>query len=192
MTPMPKLLDLFLTFLRIGTFTFGGGYVMIPLIQKAVSDDKGWITHDEILEIVAIAESTPGPLAINTATFVGYRIGGVVGAFLATLAVVMPSFVIIVLISTVLSAFADNAVVRSAFMGVRAGVLALIVKAVYSMTKKAKGKNAMFFVIMGLSFAAVVFLRVNVLLVIACSGVIGLVTFLLVRRMRNGIVQNKH
>ncbi|MBR6199432.1 MAG: chromate transporter, partial [Spirochaetales bacterium] len=104
---MPKLIDLFLTFLRIGTFTFGGGYVMIPLIQKAVSDDKGWITHDEILEIVAIAESTPGPLAINTATFVGYRIGGVVGAFLATLAVVMPSFVIIVLISTVLSAFAD-------------------------------------------------------------------------------------
>ena len=183
MIPMSKLLDLFITFLRIGTFTFGGGYVMIPLIQKAVSDDKGWITHDEILEIVAIAESTPGPLAINTATFVGYRIGGVIGAFLATIPVVLPSFVIIVLISTVLQTFSDNVYVRSAFMGVRAGVLALIVKAVYSMTRKAKGKNVMFYVIMALSFAAVVFLRVNVLLVIVCSGIVGLVSFLIARRM---------
>ncbi|MBP5707324.1 MAG: chromate transporter, partial [Spirochaetales bacterium] len=180
---MPKLLDLFLTFLRIGAFTFGGGYVMIPLIQKSVSDDKGWITHDEILEIVAIAESTPGPLAINTATFVGYRIGGVIGAFLATIAVVLPSFVIIILISTVLQAFSSNEYVRYAFMGVRAGVIALIVRAVVSMTKKAKNKNVMFFVIMGLAFAAVVFFRVNVLLVIACSGVIGLVSFLIARRM---------
>ena len=179
---MPKLLDLFLTFLKIGAFTFGGGYVMIPMIQKTVADDKGWITHDEILEVVAISESTPGPLAINTATFVGYRICGILGAFLSTLAVVLPSFVIIVAISYVLTQFQDNNAVKYAFMGVRAGVLALIVKAVFSMTKKAK-KNCIFFVIAGLAFIAVVFFKFNVLLVIACSAVLGLVTFLIVRRV---------
>ena len=96
-TPSEKarlLLTLFLTFLKIGACTFGGGYAMIPLIQRDIAKKHKWITDDDILEIVAISESTPGPIAINAATFVGYRIGGFFGAFLSTFGVVLPSFVI--------------------------------------------------------------------------------------------------
>ena len=95
----PKALwQLFSTFFRIGLFTFGGGYAMIPLIQREAVEKHGWVTDDDILEILAIAESTPGPIAINSATFVGFRVGGVLGSACATLGVVLPSFVIISLI----------------------------------------------------------------------------------------------
>ena len=100
-----KIFQLFLVFLKIGAFTFGGGYAMIPIIQKEIVENKKWITDDDILEIIAIAESTPGPIAINSATFVGYRVAGFFGAMLATLGVVLPSFVIILLISFVLRDF---------------------------------------------------------------------------------------
>ena len=116
---------LFLTFFKIGAFTFGGGYAMIPLIQKEVVDNHKWVTADDILEVIAIAESTPGPIAVNAATFVGYKFGGFLGAFMATLGVVTPSFFIIVLLSSVISRFQDNKVVQYAFFGIRAGVLAL-------------------------------------------------------------------
>lgn len=96
---MNKNLDLFLTFMKIGAFTFGGGYAMIPLIQREVCDNKQWLNEDDILEVVAIAESTPGPVAINAATFVGSRTAGTLGAVCATLGVVLPSFLIISLIS---------------------------------------------------------------------------------------------
>ena len=92
---MHKNLDLFLTFLKIGAFTFGGGYAMIPLIQREICENKKWISEQEITDIVAISESTPGPVAVNAATFVGYRTNGFVGAFIATLGVVLPSFLII-------------------------------------------------------------------------------------------------
>ncbi|MBQ1988903.1 MAG: chromate transporter, partial [Clostridia bacterium] len=98
---LKKALQLFLTFFKIGAFTFGGGYAMIPLIQKEVVEEKKWITDDDILEIIAIAESTPGPIAINSATFVGYRVCGFWGSFFSTLGVVLPSFVIILIISFV-------------------------------------------------------------------------------------------
>ena len=91
--------QLFATFFKIGLFTFGGGYAMIPLIQRETVENKGWVTEDDILEIVAIAESTPGPIAINTATFVGSKTRGFWGAFFATLGVILPSFIIIFLIS---------------------------------------------------------------------------------------------
>ena len=127
-----KALKLFVTFFKIGAFTFGGGYAMIPLIQHEVAEKNKWITDDDILEIVAIAESTPGPIAINSATFVGYRICGFFGSVAATLGVVLPSFVIILAISFVLNAFQNLRAVKYAFMGIRAGVLALILKALLS------------------------------------------------------------
>ena len=105
---MNKNLDLFLTFMKIGAFTFGGGYAMIPLIQREVCDNKQWLNDDDILEVVAIAESTPGPVAINAATFVGSRTAGTLGAVCATLGVVLPSFLIISLISFILKAFQDR------------------------------------------------------------------------------------
>ena len=130
------LTRLFLTFLKIGAFTFGGGYAMIPLIQHEAVEKNGWVSDDDIVEMIAVAESTPGPIAISIATFVGYRVCGFFGAFFATLGIVLPSFFIILAISYVLNAFRSIKVVEYAFFGIRAGVLALIVKAVRSMYKQ--------------------------------------------------------
>mgnify|MGYP000655249856 CR=1 FL=1 len=121
-----QLLPLFVSFLKIGAFTFGGGYAMIPLIQKEAADRHKWMTDEEIMEIVAIAESTPGPIAVNAATFTGYHAAGVPGAVLATIGVVMPAFLVIAAVSSALTLVSGNQWVKWAFSGVRAGVLALI------------------------------------------------------------------
>ena len=169
------------TFLKIGAFTFGGGYAMIPLIQREITEKHGWITDDDILDIIAIAESTPGPIAINSATFVGYRTCGFWGAMCATVGVVLPSFVIILVISGILEQFQQLKVVQYAFNGIRAGVLALLFKALYTMYKKSpKGWAA--YVVMAAAFALTAFLKVNVLWVIAGCAVFGLVTALLAER----------
>lgn len=167
------LLQLFLTFLKIGAFTFGGGYAMIPLIQKEVADEKEWMSHQDILDMIAIAESTPGPIAINAATFIGYRVQGFWGAFLATFGVVLPSFVIISVIALVLRQFEDQKIVQYAFTGIRAGVLALIVKALISLYKQCP-KNLLSHLIMAFAFAAVIFFKINIPVVILCCAIVGL------------------
>lgn len=176
-----KLLELFLCFAKIGAFTFGGGYAMIPLIQKETVETKKWITDDDILEIIAIAESTPGPIAINSATFVGYRVAGVLGAMCATLGVVLPSFLIIYAISFVLRQFQDIKTVQYAFFGIRAGVLALIVKALWMMYKKCK-KNAVAYIVMALSFVAVAVFDISVLYVIIGCALFGLISSYILKR----------
>ena len=175
------LTELFLTFLKIGAFTFGGGYAMIPLIQKETVEKKKWIQDEEILEIVAIAESTPGPIAINAATFVGYRIAGFWGAFVSTIGVVLPSFLLIIGISYVLRQFSDAAAVQYAFEGIRAGVLALIGKALWSMYRQCN-KNLVSYCIMALAFLAAGFLHINVLWVIVGCACIGLAASFAARR----------
>ena len=144
-----KYLDLFLTFLKIGAFTFGGGYAMIPLIQRETVDNHGWIANEDILEIVAIAESTPGPVAINSATFVGHKIGGFFGAASATAGVILPSFVIIYVISFVLRQFEELKAVQYAFAGIRAGVLALIIQALVSMYRQYPKDQAAYLIMAG-------------------------------------------
>ena len=158
-------LQLFLTFFKIGTFTFGGGYAMIPLIQREAAEKHGWVTDEDILEIVAIAESTPGPIAINAATFVGYRARGFLGALCATLGVVLPSFLIILAIASVLREFRENVYVQYAFRGIRCGVLALILKAMWGMYKKSK-KSVPAYIGMAAAFVLVAFVKVPVLWVI--------------------------
>ena len=123
-------LQLFLTFFEIGLFTFGGGYAMISLIRDKTLE-LGWLTEEELLNMIAVSESTPGPIAINSATFVGYRAAGVIGSACATFGVVLPSFVIILAISYVLDQFQQVRAVRYAFNGIRAGVLALLVNALW-------------------------------------------------------------
>ncbi len=179
-----RILQLFLVFLKIGAFTFGGGYAMIPIIQKEIVEKKKWITDDDILEIIAIAESTPGPIAINSATFVGYRVAGFFGAMFATLGVVLPSFVIILLISFVLREFQDIPAVQYAFNGIRAGVLALLIKALVAMYKKAP-KGLVGYIVMGASFIITAFFDINVLFVIIGCAVFGLVTSLIAERRSN-------
>lgn len=176
-----RALTLFTTFFKIGAFTFGGGYAMIPLIQREVVENKKWITDDDILDIVAIAESTPGPIAINTATFVGYRVCGVLGSAAATFGTVLPSFVIILVISAILTQFQELEAVKFAFMGIRAGVLALIVKALIGMFKKCE-KGIVPYIIMAGSFAAVAIFKFNTILVLICCALFGLATSMLVKK----------
>ena len=168
-----RIFTLFAVFFRIGAFTFGGGYAMIPLIQRDVVEKRKWITDDDILEIIAIAESTPGPIAINSATFVGYRVAGFFGAFFATFGVVLPSFVVISLISLALGEFQNITAVRYAFFGIRAGVLALLLKALVGMYRKCK-KKLISYVVMAFAFILAAFTEVNLLFVIIACALIGL------------------
>ena len=130
---MNIVMELFLTFFNIGIFTFGGGYAMISIIENNCVEKKKWITHDEMMDITVIAESTPGPIAINCATFVGYKRAGLLGASAATLGVVVPSFTIIFVISTFLDNFLEIPVIANAFMGIKVGVGILIFRAGFTM-----------------------------------------------------------
>ena len=136
MKKLKLLFSLFLTMFKIGLFTFGGGYAMIAIIEREIIERKKWIDNDEFLDIIAIAESTPGPLAINSATFVGYKICGVLGSVFATLGVVLPSFIIIYIISLFFDAFLQIKWVGYAFHGIQAAVAFLIFNAGIKMLKK--------------------------------------------------------
>ena len=138
---MNILLDLFLTFVRIGLFTFGGGYAMIAMIEHSCVEKKQWITHDEMMNITVIAESTPGPIAINCATFTGYKKAGFIGALAATLGIVVPSFAVIYLISMFLDRFLEMTLVASAFKGIKIAVGLLILDAGMTMVKKMPAKK---------------------------------------------------
>ena len=138
---MNILLDLFLTFAKIGLFTFGGGYAMISMIENHCVEIKQWITHDEMMNVTVIAESTPGPIAINCATFAGYKKAGVIGALVATLGIVVPSFVIIFLISMFLDNFMEITLIANAFKGIKIAVGILILDAAITMIKKMNKKK---------------------------------------------------
>ncbi len=137
---MPILIELFLTFVRIGLFTFGGGYAMLSIIENICVEKKNWITHDEMMNVTVIAESTPGPIAINCATFVGYKKGKIPGAVLATLGVVLPSFFIIFAISMFLEDFLEITWIAHAFQGIKIAVGILILDAALKMIKKMQKK----------------------------------------------------
>lgn len=177
------LASLFRTFLKIGAFTFGGGYAMIPLIQREAVEKHQWISDGDILDIVAIAESTPGPIAINAATFVGYKVAGFQGALCATLGVVLPSFGIILAVALVLRQFQQLAVVQYAFWGIRAGVLALIGKALLNMYRQCP-QNAVSWAIGLAALAGVALFGWNVLAVIVLAAVTGLVFYLAAQRRK--------
>lgn len=169
-----RCLELFLTFGKIGAFTFGGGYAMISLIQAEIAERKKWIKKEEVLDMVAIAESTPGPIAINCATFVGYKRAGSAGSLCATLGVVLPSFVIISILAAFIREFKDLEPVAFAFEGIRVGVVVLVLKAFLSMWKSCQ-KNGLFYLVCLGAFLAVSFFNISPVLVIVCGGITGLV-----------------
>lgn len=178
---LPILIDLFCTFAKIGMFTFGGGYAMISLIENICVENKKWITHDEMMMVTVIAESTPGPIAINCATFVGYKKGKLPGAIAATLGMVLPSFVIIYLISKFLNYFLEITWVANAFKGIKIAVGLLIVDAAVKMLKKMKKKPMQIIMV---CFAVVTMILINVfelnissLMLMLVSAVIGIVVF---------------
>ena len=153
------LKDLVVTFFKIGLFTFGGGYAMISLVEDECVGKKHWITHDEMSYLVVLAESTPGPMAINSSTYVGYKMGGMTGSIAATIGVVMPSFIIILIIATFLDRFLDIVWVANAFKGIKVAVGILILNAAVGMMKHIR-KEAMPIVILILS--TVIMLIVNI------------------------------
>lgn len=133
--PMSKTKELFCTFFKIGAFTFGGGYAMVALLEHEFVEKKRWLTREEFLDMVAIAESTPGPVAVNSATYIGYKLAGVAGAAASTLAVCLPSFAVIYLISLFFDRFLQLTVVANAFKGIQACVIYLILSAGVKMLK---------------------------------------------------------
>lgn len=169
-----KLLDLFWTYLKIGAFTFGGGYAMISLVQAEIVDRKHWITQKEFMDMIAISQATPGVIAINTATFVGYYIDGFMGSLVATLGVTIPSFIVIAIISQFLDAFLALTWVSYAFLGVRAGVLILILDAVFKMGKSVD-KNAFNFIVGAAAFLLATFLDIDVVWLIIIGGILGVI-----------------
>ena len=177
------LLDLFLTFAKIGLFTFGGGYAMISLIENACVEKKQWITHDDMMNVTVIAESTPGPIAINCATFVGYKQKGLIGAMAATVGMVLPSFCIIFLISVFLDHFLEIEWIAHAFMGIKIAVGILILDAAIRMIKKMQ-KKPMPLAIMGSAFCAMLLiyilaLHVSSITLMLIAAVISLAIFLI-------------
>lgn len=130
-------LDLFLSFAKVGVLTFGGGYAMLPILQREVAENKKWATEEELMDYYAIGQCTPGVIAVNTATFVGRKVKGLAGSILATLGVVFPSLVIIIAIAAFVNNFADSPIVQNAFAGIRACVCVLILNAVVKLWKKA-------------------------------------------------------
>lgn len=156
---MNILLDLFLTFAKAGLFTFGGGYAMISVIEHACVEKKQWITHDDMMNVTVIAESTPGPIAINCATFVGYRQKGIAGAAAATIGMVLPSFVIIFLISRFLDNFLEITLIANAFQGIKIAVGILILDAAVTMIGKMP-KKPVPRIIMLCSFGAMLLINI--------------------------------
>lgn len=133
-----KIVSLFSTFFKIGLFTFGGGYAMIPLIERETVETHGWISSEDMLNILAISESSPGPISVNTATFVGYRVAGFFGAAAATLGVVLPSLIVIIIVSFFYMAFRDFKPVVYAFSGIRLAVAAMVLNAGMKFYKKSE------------------------------------------------------
>ena len=182
---MNVMLDLFLTFAKIGLFTFGGGYAMISLIENSCVEKKQWITHDEMMNVTVIAESTPGPIAINCATFVGYKKKGLAGAVAATVGMVLPSFCIIFFVSMFLDNFLEISWIAHAFKGIKIAVGILILDAAIKMIRKMQ-KKAVPLAIMCCAFIAMLLidifaLRISSITLMLLAAVISLAIFLMKR-----------
>ena len=178
---MRILFDLFITFVKIGLFTFGGGYAMLSVIEDNCVEKKKWITHDDMMNVTVIAESTPGPIAINCATFVGYRQAGILGSIMATAGIVMPSFLVILLISGLLDNFLEIQVVKSAFFGIKCAVGVLIISAAVTMIKNMKKKPFSIAVLAASTLAMLAIdvfsLKFSAITIIIAAAILGFAVF---------------
>lgn len=169
-------LKLFVSFLKIGAFSFGGGYAMLPLIKKEIIEVHGWLTIKEFIDILAVVEMTPGPIAINAATFLGYNVAGLLGAIVATTAVILPSIVVILFIAHFLSKFKDSIYVDWAFRGIRPVVLGLIITASLTVAKDSiiDIKSLILGVIL---FYLTSFKKLHPILTIVIAGIVGVIIY---------------
>ncbi|HHW01312.1 MAG TPA: chromate transporter [Thermoanaerobacterales bacterium] len=167
---------LFCAFFKVGAFSFGGGYAMIPLIEKEIIEIHHWLPMKEFLDVIAISQMTPGPIAINSATFVGYKVGGFWGSVAATLGVTAPSFIIIMILALLILRYRNLPLLNAFFKGVRPAVIALIIQAAYSVAKSSFSSIKDFLVASGV-FIGLYLFKINPLIVIALSAVIGIIIY---------------
>lgn len=174
---MEILMKLFLTFLKIGTFSFGGGYAMIPFIQKEIVEKNTWISISDFIDIIGISQMTPGPVAINSATFVGYKLSGIIGSIFATIGVVTTSFILVIIANRTLEKFKESKAIKAALAGMRPILIALILKATIDLAKESyiDLKSIAIATIIGI----VLFKKnINPILAIVTSGALGLMFYL--------------
>ena len=187
---MNRFLDLFLTFAKIGLFTFGGGYAMIALIENTCVEKKQWITLDEMMNITVVAESTPGPIAINCATYVGYKQKGIVGALIATIGMILPSFCIIFAISKFLDHFLEIIWIAHAFQGIKIAVGILIldaaIKMLQTMQKKPLPKAFMLCAFAAMLLINIFSVRISSIVLMLAAGLISLIIFMVSKPAARG------
>lgn len=187
---MKKYLELFLSFFKTGLFTFGGGYAMISLLEVEFVERKKWIEHDEFMDVVVIAESTPGPIAINSATYIGYKVAGVGGSLLSTLGVCLPSFIIIYLISLFFDRFLALEAVAAAFRGIQVAVVYLIFQAGLKMLRKMK-KTPLSVALVAVAAGALITLtlfsvKFSTVFYILIGALVGVIYYLITRIRERG------
>lgn len=171
---MKRLFEIFCVFFKIGLFTIGGGYAMLPIIQKEVVEGKGWMTDEEFLDAISLTNSLPGPLATNSATFVGYRVAEVPGAVAAVLGAATPSVVIILLVAMVFTNIIEYPLVQNIFNGVRPAVVALIFYAVVKLAKSAKVGEYFNWLVALAGFAAIALFGLHPIVVVVCAALYGI------------------
>lgn len=175
---LKNLLELYFVFFKIGAVTFGGGLAMLPIIEKELVTKRNWVTKDKLLDYFAIGQATPGIIAVNVATFLGYSRGGVLGSLVATLGVVTPSIIIISIIAKFLSGFSENITVKKALAGINVVVAALLTKVLWGFRKKIFA-NVLSVILFALAFVGITFFDVNTVLVVLASILCGIVFFFL-------------
>lgn len=169
---MKKLIELFISIFKIGAFTFGGGYAMIPLIEEEVVNNKGWLSKEEFVDILIVAQSLPGALAVNTSIFLGYKISGILGAITTLIAVILPSFFIILIIAIFFMQFRDNYYINAAFQGITAAVPILVLVGAISLSRGLSNNLRTILTII-IALIALMFFNIHPVLVVVISGVYG-------------------
>ena len=190
MSKLKELWLLFFTFFKIGAFTFGGGYAMLSLIEDECVEKHGWMTHEEMADMTAIAESTPGPISINCATHIGYRRFGVLGAALTTLGVVLPSFIIILLIANFFDAILEVPIINAAFRGIRVAVALLILRVGIKLTRKTPRRPFLVGIFLGAAAASLLIhiftLGISTVYLILSAALLGLAASFLPKKNDEG------
>jgi chromate transporter len=172
---LKKLIQMFLSFFKIGSFTFGGGYAMIPLIEAEVVAKNKWLTKEEFIDVIVVSQTFPGALAVNSCTFIGYKLGGPIGAVLGLLGVVLPSFIIILIIAMFFTKFRNLYIVELIFKGINAAVPLLIVVGVNSISKSVS-KTTKNIIIILLTIVAILVFSINPVYIILVSGIYGIIS----------------
>lgn len=172
---MQSYLDLFITFARIGLFTFGGGYAMLPLLQREIVEEKRWTTENELMDYFAIGQCTPGVIAVNVSTFIGYKRNGILGAIFATAGIILPSFIIITSIASFIAQFSHLTILQHAFAGIRIAVCALVLQSIYKIVKSGV-TDILTALILIITFVLVAFCGVSPVIMVIFGTLVGIIS----------------